>query len=53
MGEVISGTAPGRGDDRQLTLFDASGLALQDLAAAELAARLAGERQAGRTIGLD
>ena len=53
MGEVISGTAAGRRDRLQLTLFDATGLALQDLAAAELAARLAQERQAGRTIGLD
>ncbi len=53
MGEVISGTAAGRGDPLQLTLFDATGLALQDLAAAELAARLAEERQAGRTIHLD
>ena len=53
MGEVISGTAAGRGDPLQLTLFDATGLALQDLAAAEFAARLAEERQAGRTIHLD
>ena len=53
MGEVISELAPGRSDPRQLTLFDATGLALQDLAAAELAALLAEERQAGRIIHLD
>jgi ornithine cyclodeaminase/alanine dehydrogenase-like protein (mu-crystallin family) len=53
IGEVIAGTAPGRTDSRQLTLFDATGLALQDLAAAELAARTAEERGAGIIIQLD
>ena len=53
IGEVIAGTAPGRTDSRQLTLFDATGLALQDLAAAELAARMAEERGAGIIIQLD
>lgn len=53
IGEVIAGTAPGRTDSRQVTLFDATGLALQDLAAAELAARMAEERGAGIIIQLD
>jgi alanine dehydrogenase len=53
IGEVIAGTAPGRTDGRQLTLFDATGLALQDLAAAELAAQTAEERRAGVIIQLD
>jgi len=53
IGEVIAGTAPGRTDSRQLTLFDATGLALQDLAAAELAARTAEEHGAGIIIQLD
>jgi alanine dehydrogenase len=53
IGEMIAGTAPGRADDRQLTLFDATGLALQDLAAAELAAHIAEEREAGIIIQLD
>jgi alanine dehydrogenase len=53
IGEVISGKAAGRRDGPQLALFDATGLALQDLAAAELAACIAEERQAGRTICLD
>jgi ornithine cyclodeaminase/alanine dehydrogenase-like protein (mu-crystallin family) len=53
MGEVIAGTAPGRTDNGQLTLFDATGLALQDLAAAELAAQTAEERGAGIIIQLD
>jgi ornithine cyclodeaminase/alanine dehydrogenase-like protein (mu-crystallin family) len=53
IGDVIAGAAPGRTDSRQLTLFDATGLALQDLAAAELAARMAEERGAGIMIQLD
>jgi alanine dehydrogenase len=53
IGEVIAGTSPGRTNDAQLTLFDATGLALQDLAAAELAAKTAEERGAGIIIQLD
>lgn len=53
IGEVIAGQARGRTDDLQLTLFDATGLALQDLAAAELAVRLATERGHGQIIQLD
>jgi alanine dehydrogenase len=53
IGEVIAGSAPGRTDDAQLTLFDATGLALQDLAAAELAAQTAEERDAGIIIQFD
>ncbi len=53
IGDVIAGTAAGRTDSRQLTLFDATGLALQDLAAAELGARMAEERGAGIIIQLD
>ena len=53
IGEVIGGRAPGRTDSRQLTLFDATGLALQDLAAAELAVMTAEERGAGIMIQLD
>ncbi len=53
IGEVIAGTADGRTSGDQRTLFDATGLALQDLAAAELAASLAAEHGKGRTICLD
>jgi alanine dehydrogenase len=53
IGEVIVGTAPGRADSHQLTLFDATGLALQDLATAELAAKTAEECDAGIIIQLD
>jgi alanine dehydrogenase len=32
IGAVLSGRAPGRGDDQEVTLFDSTGLAIQDLA---------------------
>jgi len=53
IGEVIAGTAPGRQGSDDLTLFDATGIALQDLAAAELAVRLAREHGLGRLVSLD
>ncbi len=34
LGEVIAGTRPGRTDDRTITLFDSTGMGLQDVAAA-------------------
>lgn len=37
LGEVLNGAAPGRADDTELTLFRSLGLAVEDLAAAELA----------------
>ncbi len=33
-GEVLIGTAKGRGSDRDITIFDSTGLAIQDLAVA-------------------
>jgi ornithine cyclodeaminase/alanine dehydrogenase-like protein (mu-crystallin family) len=34
LGEVVNGTAPGRSDDRQITLFKSVGVAVQDAVAA-------------------
>jgi ornithine cyclodeaminase/alanine dehydrogenase-like protein (mu-crystallin family) len=34
LGEVVNGTAAGRTDDQQITLFKSVGLAVQDAAAA-------------------
>ena len=34
LGEVCAGLAPGRGSDDEITLFDSTGLAIQDLAIA-------------------
>jgi len=41
IGEVINGTQSGRTSDKQITLFDGTGVGLQDLAVASVAARLA------------
>ena len=37
LGAVIAGDAPGRGSDEEITLFDSTGLAIQDLAIARAA----------------
>ena len=44
IGAVIDGTHPGRSSDGEITLFDGTGVGLQDLAVADLALR----RSAGR-----
>jgi ornithine cyclodeaminase len=46
LGEVVAGLRPGRTDDEELTLFRSLGLAVEDLAAAEVA--VAGARRRGR-----
>jgi len=43
LGAVLAGDAPGRRDDRAVTLFDSTGLAIQDLAVAAAALRIARE----------
>ena len=45
LGSVLTGAAPGRVDADQVTVFDSSGFALQDLAFAEAILRRAGETQ--------
>jgi ornithine cyclodeaminase/alanine dehydrogenase-like protein (mu-crystallin family) len=34
LGDVLAGTAPGRGSEEEITMFDSTGLAIQDLAIA-------------------
>jgi ornithine cyclodeaminase/alanine dehydrogenase-like protein (mu-crystallin family) len=34
LGAVLAGNAPGRGSDEEITVFDSTGLAIQDLAVA-------------------
>ncbi len=41
IGEVINGRHPGRSSDDEITLFDGTGVGLQDLAVASVAAKLA------------
>lgn len=36
LGEVVAGLKPGRVDDREITIFDSTGLAIQDVAAARV-----------------
>jgi ornithine cyclodeaminase/alanine dehydrogenase-like protein (mu-crystallin family) len=48
LGEVVAGTRPGRQSAEEVTVFDSTGLIIQDLAVAELAFRLCRERGLGR-----
>jgi ornithine cyclodeaminase len=45
IGAVINGTHDGRASDDEITLFDGTGVGLQDLAVASVAAQLARERR--------
>jgi alanine dehydrogenase len=42
LGDVLAGTAPGRSSDDEITAFDSTGLAIQDLAIAKAALERAG-----------
>src|SRR5687767_1332468 len=50
LGELVSGTRPGRSKTSQITLYKSVGVAVEDAAAAALILRLARERGVGRTI---
>jgi ornithine cyclodeaminase/alanine dehydrogenase-like protein (mu-crystallin family) len=52
IGDVINGTHPGRTSNEEITLFDGTGVGLQDLAVASAAARLAEEQGKARHIDL-
>lgn len=52
LGEIISGEKPGRENDDETTLFDATGIAFQDLVAAGLALSLAQEKKIGTLVDL-
>jgi ornithine cyclodeaminase/alanine dehydrogenase-like protein (mu-crystallin family) len=52
LGEVLAGTAPGRRDASELTLFRSLGLAVEDLAAAERAVATARELGIGTEVEL-
>ena len=47
LGEVLTGTAPGRATAAEITIFESLGLAVQDLAAAEYAVAAAERRRHG------
>jgi ornithine cyclodeaminase len=50
LGEVLVGARPGRADDAELTVFKSLGLAVEDLAAAELVVRKAREQGLGTEV---
>jgi ornithine cyclodeaminase/alanine dehydrogenase-like protein (mu-crystallin family) len=50
LGEVLAGTHPGRRSDDELTIFKSLGLAVEDLAAAELCLARARERGLGTEV---
>jgi ornithine cyclodeaminase/alanine dehydrogenase-like protein (mu-crystallin family) len=43
LGDVLAGTAEGRRSDREITVFDSTGLAIQDLAIALAAMERVGD----------
>ena len=49
---MLAGLEPGRRDDHELTLYRSLGLAVQDLAAAELAVRTARANGLGTEVEL-
>jgi ornithine cyclodeaminase/alanine dehydrogenase-like protein (mu-crystallin family) len=53
MAELVVGQKPGRRDDQAITLFDSTGLGLQDVAAAASIYRRACAAGAGQRISLD
>ncbi len=53
LGEVVAGRVPGRTSDTQVTLFKSLGLAVEDVAVAELARRRAVERGLGTHLRFD
>jgi alanine dehydrogenase len=52
LGQVVGGGLPGRTSPREITIFKSLGMAVEDVAAAELAWRRAAERGLGRAIHL-
>lgn len=52
LGEVLAGTAAGRADDAELTVFRSLGLAVEDLAAAQTAVAAAAKQGLGTEIEL-
>ncbi len=52
IGQVINGTHPGRSSESEITLFDGTGVGLQDLAVASAAAELAAEQGRAEWVSL-
>ncbi len=52
LGEVVAGLKPGRTSENEITVFDSTGLAIQDAAVAEIVYRRALEKKVGNYINL-
>ncbi len=52
IGEVLTGARPGRRSEEEITVFDGTGVGLQDLAVSGVAARLARARGMAEEVGL-
>jgi len=52
LGEILSGEKPGRENQDEITLFDATGIAFQDLVTAGVAINLAQEKKMGTWVEL-
>lgn len=52
LGAVLTGAHPGRRSDSEITLFDGTGIGLQDLAVAAMAEARARERGLGTTVNI-
>ena len=52
LGDVVAGRTPGRRSDADITVFDSTGLAVQDVAVAAFVYRRARERSRGQTLTL-
>ena len=52
LGEIITGTKSGRTDDEMITVFDSTGLAIEDIAVARLLYEKARQKGTGLLINL-
>ncbi len=52
LGEIVAGTKPGRESDEEITIFDSTGLAVQDLVTANMVYEKALEKGIGRKLEL-
>jgi alanine dehydrogenase len=50
LGEIIVGLKPGRSNDQEITIFDSTGLAIQDVALARVVYEAACEQGVGRSL---
>ena len=52
LGDILTGKKPGRTSDQEITLFKSQGIAIQDVATAQLVYRMAKERGIGTEVNL-